>query len=118
MTHQVLVPNLVQVTWTGMVSILVSMQNLQVKSFLTSLETFICNTFSKEHGTINKSKAGLNLLLTDWKFNYPEIFWSYLCVTPPCFDDILKAIIDDDVFQNNSQNEQDPVNRQHVVALF
>ena len=41
-----------------------------------------------------------------------------MCVTPACFDKILEAIRDDEVFHNSSQNEQDPVERQLAVTLF
>jgi hypothetical protein len=39
-------------------------------------------------------------------------------VTPACFDDILAAIKDDKAFQNDSYNEQTPINQQLAITLF
>ena len=72
----------------------------------------------EERGKINKDGSQLQLLLHDWKYNQPEIFCTYCGVTPECFDDILAAIEDDEAFQNNSQNEQTPVEEQLAIALF
>ncbi|CAA7257434.1 unnamed protein product [Cyclocybe aegerita] len=50
--------------------------------------------------------------------NHPEIFRSYLRITPACFDDLVSAIEDDEVFSNNSQNDQMPVTEQVAIALY
>ncbi|OJT05813.1 hypothetical protein TRAPUB_8399, partial [Trametes pubescens] len=72
----------------------------------------------EEHGKILKTNAILNLLLNDWKHAHPEIFRSYLRITPDCFDALVEAIKDDLVFRNNSNNRQTPVAVQAAVALY
>ncbi|VDB94232.1 unnamed protein product [Peniophora sp. CBMAI 1063] len=68
--------------------------------------------------TINKPTQLLDLLLKDWKYTRPEIFRSYLRVTPACFDDLVKAIKGHAVFHNNSNNKQADVDIQLAVALY
>ena len=60
----------------------------------------------------------MQLLLEDYKHNRPEIFRSYLCITPACFNKLVSAIEDDLVFHNSSQNYQMPVAEQVAVALY
>jgi hypothetical protein len=71
-----------------------------------------------EHNKINKERTGLHLLLRDWKINRPDIFRSYLRITPSCFDHLVLAIRDDEVFCNNSNNPQMPVEEQLAIALY
>lgn len=87
-------------------------------TYLNLLGDLYSKYYLAEQNPINKSKEDLNLLLTDWNFSRPEIFQSYLWVTPTTFDDILAAIEDDKVFQNDSPNKQEAVERQLVIALF
>ena len=54
----------------------------------------------------------------EWKFNRPKIFQSYLHIDPACFDALVDVIKDDEVFQNNSNNPQMPVDEQLAIALF
>jgi hypothetical protein len=37
---------------------------------------------------------------------------------PSCFDDLVKVICDDEVFHNNSNNKQMPVDEQLAIALY
>jgi len=56
-----------------------------------------------ERGKITKSQVQMWLLLDDYRYNRPEIFRSYLQITPKCFDDLVAAIADDEVFHNNAK---------------
>ena len=68
--------------------------------------------------SITKTDVNLRLLLEDYKINWPEIFRSYLRITPDCFDDLVSIIKDDDIFLNNSNNEQMGVKHQVAIALY
>jgi hypothetical protein len=67
---------------------------------------------------ISKDSNQLHLLLYNYKINCPEIFRSYLRVSPGCFDDLAEAIKDDEIFHNNSNNAQMPVEQQLAIALY
>jgi hypothetical protein len=71
-----------------------------------------------EHNKIKKDGTGLHFLLHDWKINRPDIFRSYLRMTPSCFDRLVLALQDDEVFRNNSNNSQMPVEEQVAIALY
>ena len=85
---------------------------------LKTLGNLYSQRYLKEHTKINKSSENLKLLLTDWKVNWPEIFQSYLHITPQCFDDLVTTIQDDPIFHNNSQNSQMLVAEQVAIALY
>ena len=74
--------------------------------------------YLEAHGTIDKDSNQLFLLLNNWKINQPEIFQSYLCVTPNCFDGLIETIQDDPIFHNQSNNLQMPIDEQVVIALY
>jgi hypothetical protein len=74
--------------------------------------------YLQERRPISKTQENLRLLLYDHKINRPEIFRSYLRITPACFDDLVAAIQDDEVFHNNSQNGQIPVAEQVAITLY
>ena len=40
-------------------------------------------------GAIPKDSNQLYLLLNDYKVNRPDIFRSYLCISPECFDNVV-----------------------------
>ena len=86
--------------------------------FLRLFGTLYSRRYLQERSTIEKDGSQLKLLLTNWKVNRPDIFRSYCRVMPACFDDILAGIKDDEAFQNNSRNEQAPVDQQLAIALF
>jgi hypothetical protein len=67
---------------------------------------------------IPKDSNQLHLLLLNYKINRPDIFRSYLRVSPGCFDDLVEAIKDDEIFHNNSNNTQMPVEQQLAIALY
>ncbi|KAH8795967.1 hypothetical protein DL96DRAFT_1419279, partial [Flagelloscypha sp. PMI_526] len=57
-------------------------------------------------------------LLTEYKTRFPDIFRTYLRVTPTTFDALLAAIKDDPVFHSSSQNRQIPVEEQLAIGLY
>ena len=78
--------------------------------------------YSKHYFTtreaIPKDSNQLYLLLNDYKVNRPDIFRSYLRISPECFDDVVEVIRDDEIFHNNSNNAQMPVEQQLAIALY
>jgi hypothetical protein len=85
---------------------------------LESLGGLYTRRYLEERGNIDKSDDHLQLLLTNWKVNRPEIFRSYLRITPQGFDDLVAILQDDPIFHNNSTNEQTPVDKQVAIALY
>jgi hypothetical protein len=85
---------------------------------LQSLEQLHSTRYLEPHVKIRKSAENLHLILTDYKFNRPDIFHSNLRVTPESFDALLSAISDHDVFHSNCTSEQAPVKIQLAVALY
>ncbi|KAF7300902.1 DDE Tnp4 domain-containing protein [Mycena kentingensis (nom. inval.)] len=74
--------------------------------------------YLSERRTIPKGNI-LDVLLGEWKSDYPDFFRSYLRVTPATFDALISAIEDDPVFHNNSDTaEQLPVPVQLAIALY
>ncbi|KAH7911007.1 hypothetical protein BJ138DRAFT_1135633 [Hygrophoropsis aurantiaca] len=50
--------------------------------------------------------------------NRPEIFRSYLRITPACFDVLVASLREDPVFHNRSNIPQMPVEEQVAIALY
>ena len=67
---------------------------------------------------IPKDSNQLYLLLNNYKVNWSDIFRSYLHISPDCFDDVVEAIQDDEIFHNNSNNAQMPIEQQLAIALY
>jgi hypothetical protein len=86
--------------------------------YLDALGELYSQRYLNSQEAITKDGTQLQLLLTEWKVNCPEIFHSYLCINPTCFDDLVNVIHDDEVFQNNSNNPQMPVDEQLAIALY
>jgi hypothetical protein len=74
--------------------------------------------YMAERTNIQKPQKLMHLLLNDYKVNHPLIFQNYLSIDPACFDALVEAIRDDEIFCNNSNNSQMPVEQQVVIALF
>ncbi|KAL7283097.1 hypothetical protein ACG7TL_002522 [Trametes sanguinea] len=72
----------------------------------------------QERRKIDKTDGILHLLLGEWKASRPEIFRSYLRLTPECFDALVEAIRDNSIFRNRSNNHQAPVAVQAAIALY
>ena len=85
---------------------------------LTALPGLYLQHYLADQVPIPKSHANLQLLLTDWKDNHPEIFRSHLGVTPACFDLLVEALQEDSVFNNQSHTEQIAVQDQVAITLY
>ncbi|KAF9044919.1 hypothetical protein BJ165DRAFT_1474303, partial [Panaeolus papilionaceus] len=64
--------------------------------------------YEQERREIPKSSAFCHNLLHIYKNDHPDIFRSYLRITPSCFDALLSVLADDPVFFNNSNNHTRP----------
>nr|GAT51887.1 predicted protein [Mycena chlorophos] len=61
----------------------------------------------------------MDVLLVNWKNDFPDFFRSYLRVTSATFDALVAAIKDDLVFHNNSDTAgQLPVESQLAITLY
>ncbi|KAF8597159.1 hypothetical protein BDV93DRAFT_562610 [Ceratobasidium sp. AG-I] len=67
---------------------------------------------------IAKDKAQLRLTLDVWCHDRPQLFRSYMRVTPHVFVQLFQALKDDPVFHNNSNNSQFPISDQIAVTLY
>jgi hypothetical protein len=88
------------------------------EDMLHSMANLYSQHYYNVHKPIPKTAINMQILLNDYKFNQPEIFQSYLQITPSCFDDLVTIIHDDEIFLNNSNNDQMPVEEQVVIALY
>jgi hypothetical protein len=84
---------------------------------LQSLRQLYTTRYLEKHVRILKSTDTLHLILTEYKKNRPNIFCTFLWVSPTTFDALLAAICKHPVFENDSQNEQAPVEIQLAIAL-
>ncbi|KAF5378451.1 hypothetical protein D9615_007041 [Tricholomella constricta] len=89
-------------------------------AIIQTLEELYSKRYSVERGfdLISKTKENLRLLLDDYRYKRPEIFRSYLRITPSCFDDLVKSIEHHPVFHSNSNKPQMPVEEQVAIALY
>ncbi|KAJ8092390.1 hypothetical protein PM082_023845 [Marasmius tenuissimus] len=76
------------------------------------------NRYNQEQTKIPKTKDNIRLLLTEYKQNFPEIFRSFVHMTPHSFDRLLDLISSHYVFTNNSSIPQMPVEVQLAIALY
>src|SRR5882724_10031061 len=90
----------------------------QVEDHLHSIAALYTDHYYNTCKPITKTDVNLQLLLEDYEINRPEIFRSILWITPDCFDDLVSIIKDQDVFLNNSNNEQMSVEHQVAIALY
>ncbi|KAF8911103.1 hypothetical protein CPB84DRAFT_1743218 [Gymnopilus junonius] len=88
------------------------------ESYLFHMANLYSERYLAERTEIPKTQDLMELLLGRYKRDFPHIFWSYLHIDPDCFDALCEAIRDDEVFQNNSNNQQMPVERQLIIALY
>ena len=93
--------------------------------FMTPAETYVHHMgnlyyerYMAERTEIPKTQELMRLLLGEYKDRFPHIFQSYLHIDPDCFDSLVDAIHDDEIFHNNSNNSQMPVDEQVVIVLF
>jgi hypothetical protein len=86
--------------------------------FIDAMADLYARHYLNERRPITKTSDNIHLLLREHKVNHPEIFHTYVQVTPRCFDTILAAIQDDPIFHNNLQNVQHPIDEQLAIALY
>src|ERR1700729_3213745 len=87
-------------------------------AFLNVMDQLWSKHYFTTREAITKDSNQLYLLLHDYKINWPEIFRSFLCISPGCFDAVVEVIKDDEIFHNNSNNPQMPVEQQLAIALY
>ena len=87
-------------------------------AILQNILALYASRYISERPTIPKSNANLHLLLDSWKSSYPDIFQSYVQVTPACFDLLTATLGVNPVFHNESNIPQMPVAEQLAIALF
>ncbi|KAJ8090774.1 hypothetical protein PM082_024955 [Marasmius tenuissimus] len=85
---------------------------------LKVLEALHAKRYNQDHRKIPKTKENLRLLLTEYKNNYPEIFRSYVRMTPHAFNKLLELIASHPVFSNDSNIPQMRVEEQLAIALY
>ena len=86
--------------------------------YLDALGELYSQWYLNSREGILKDGTQLRLLLTEWKVNHSKKICCYLHINPACFDDLVTVIQDDEVFHNNSNNSQMPVDEQLAIALF
>ncbi|KAF8226851.1 hypothetical protein L208DRAFT_1299822 [Tricholoma matsutake] len=89
-----------------------------VQVYLNILGELYSQRYLNAREEIVKDSTQLHLLLMEWKINCPEIFCSYLCINPSCFEDLVNIVQDDPIFSNNSNNPQMPVQVQVAITLY
>lgn len=88
------------------------------EGLVMSLTNLYQNRYQQECRTIPKTLENLRLLLNDYRYNFPDIFRSYMRVTPSCFNSLVEILCTHPVFSNNSHNVQMPVEDQVAIALY
>ena len=63
-----------------------SEESLALAQYIMDIENLYATRNLHQHVPIPKSSALLDLLLSSYKVDHPEIFRSYLCIYPACFD--------------------------------
>jgi hypothetical protein len=76
------------------------------ETYIHHMANFYSERYMAERTNIPKSQQLMHLLLNDYKVNHPLIFRSYLSIDPACFDALVEAIRDDEIFLSNSNNSQ------------
>ncbi|KAJ8583205.1 hypothetical protein M405DRAFT_696350, partial [Rhizopogon salebrosus TDB-379] len=93
-------------------------ESLALTQYITDIGNLYATRYLQERVPIPKSSELLNLLLSTYKDNHPQIFRSYLRIYPSCFDNLVAILSEDSVFHNHSNNPQMPVDRQLAIALY
>lgn len=71
-----------------------------------------------ERVAIPKSSSQLILLLHVYRFDHPELFRSAFRLNPATFDALIAVISPSPIFQNQSTNDQLPLDWQLGIALY
>lgn len=86
---------------------------------LDSMAELYSSHYLNERHDIPKTHDNLHHLLHTYKNDFPDIFRSYMRMSPACFDAILDAISADPVFHNNSPSApQLPIIQQLAITLY
>lgn len=85
---------------------------------LEAINNLYSSRYTEERRSIPKTRDNLCLLLDVYKTEYPDIFRTYVRISPLCFDRLIQAIQDESIFQNESNNEQMPIEEQVAIALY
>src|ERR1700709_1722936 len=64
-------------------------ESLALTQYTTDMQALYATRYLHERIPIPKSTALLDLLLSTYKVNHPEIFRSYLRIYPACFDNLV-----------------------------
>lgn len=88
------------------------------EGLMMSLANLYQTRYQQERRNIPKTGANLRLLLDDYRHNFPEIFRSYMRITPSCFDSLVETLCIHPFFSNNSHSMQMPVQDQVAIALY
>ena len=92
--------------------------NSQMEDHIHSIAALYTNHYyNNTCKAITKTCVNLQWLMEDYKINHPEIFRSYLWITPDCFDNLVSIIKDEGIFHNNSNNKQMSIAHQVAIAL-
>ncbi|EIN11626.1 hypothetical protein PUNSTDRAFT_24969, partial [Punctularia strigosozonata HHB-11173 SS5] len=86
--------------------------------YLRELAAIQASRYMNEREAIIKTPENIQLLLHQYKVDFPDIFRSFTGISPACFDNILCCIGTDPAFHNNSNNPQMPVDQQLAIALY
>lgn len=74
--------------------------------------------YEMDRDTLPRGPSYLHHVLMVLKANRSDQFRLCLCVSPATFDTIIAKISDDEVFTNNSNNAQMPLDEQLAITLF
>ena len=88
------------------------------EGIIKSIEELYKERYAGPQRNIPKTQENLHLLLDNYHQKFPDIFRSYIHITPECFDDLVNSIKDHPIFHNNSNNPQMPIEEQVAVALY
>jgi hypothetical protein len=74
--------------------------------------------YQEERRAIPKTGDNIETLLNIYKASFPDIFRSFMHMSPACFDTLVNSIKDHPIFHNDSNNSQMPVEKQVAIALY
>jgi hypothetical protein len=74
--------------------------------------------YQDDRRNIPKTDANVRNLLDVYKIQFPDIFRSYMHMSPDCFDHLITSIQHHPVFHNNSNHVQMSVEEQLAITLY
>ncbi|KAF8221558.1 hypothetical protein L208DRAFT_1531044 [Tricholoma matsutake] len=85
---------------------------------LETLAELYHTQYQDDHRNIPKTVANIHNLLDVYKIQFPDIFCSYMHMSPDCFDHLVTSIQHHPVFHNNSNHVQMSVEEQLAITLY